>query len=128
MRRLKIHFDFIRMSVRPVIGDVRLRHCPLADRQHRTSWRNVAHTLHYPKTICVARILAKMPDENIQGVLWHEAGHLIMDEFVPEVNKQLGDCDKHHIEQEAELFANEVVETMFGIVIAYDQDLIQFVT
>lgn len=57
--------------------DVKIRECPLADREHTISRRQYAHTYHRANTICVARAYSRLPMEFKLGILFHELGHLL---------------------------------------------------
>lgn len=62
----------------PYLSRTRLRLCVAANAEHAQSFRQHAHTFCVDDTsICVARAIENLPDENIVGLLWHEFGHLI---------------------------------------------------
>jgi hypothetical protein len=54
----------------------RVKHCPLADDEHKKSRRQYAHTFHRKNTICTADAFEDLPEENQLGILLHELGHL----------------------------------------------------
>lgn len=70
-----------RVEIRvPELSGMRLRICPLADREHEESWRRFAHTLHRYDTICFAAAAeTELTDRELYGILAHEFGHLIAD-------------------------------------------------
>lgn len=68
--------------------------CGIADRDHKNSLRQYAHTLHYRNTICIAGVWAKLPIDYQMGVIAHEVGHLLA-----------GNVE--HSEEEADSLANK---------------------
>ena len=54
-----------------------IRHCKLADDEHRRSKRQYAHVGHYKRTVCVADAFYELPREYRIGILVHEVGHLL---------------------------------------------------
>lgn len=55
-----------------------LHFCRQADREHKKSWRQFAHSLHYPNVICFAHAAAgELIDDEILGILAHEIGHIV---------------------------------------------------
>ena len=54
--------------------------CSIADRDHKRSLRQYAHTFHKGKNtniICVASAIWDLPQRNLCGILAHEIGHLL---------------------------------------------------
>ena len=58
--------------------EVRVRHCPRADREHRASRRQYAHVGHVRRVVCIARAFWRLPRRHQRGVLFHELGHLAL--------------------------------------------------
>jgi hypothetical protein len=56
---------------------MKLKHCTLADADHRRERRYYAHVLHRPDCICICKAFANLPDEHAYAILLHELGHLI---------------------------------------------------
>lgn len=50
--------------------------CPEANKEHRDSPRQYAHTHHYSNTICLARAFYTLPKKHKLGIILHELGHL----------------------------------------------------
>lgn len=85
--------------------------CELAEKDHRRSKRQYAHTYHHPRTICVCKAFWDLPKELRAGVLAHEIGHLLFD--------LLGAPDpKDHTERAAD----HAIWQQFGIAIDYVDD------
>jgi len=62
----------------PWMRAVQMEFCPLADKQHRKSWRSFAHTNHSMYTVCFAKAAEKeLTDLEILGVVAHELGHIV---------------------------------------------------
>jgi len=57
---------------------IKVGHCKDADREHETSRRQYAHTLHRAGVICVAQDFFRLPETNRLGLLLHEVGHLLI--------------------------------------------------
>lgn len=73
---------------------VTIRQCTLADKEHRISDRQYAHTYHAKgHVICVAGAWLTLPIETEMGLIAHEVGHLLA-----------GNTD--HSETEADRLAN----------------------
>jgi hypothetical protein len=51
--------------------------CQTAEKEHRRSERQYAHTFHYDGVICVCKAFWELPDRHLFGVLAHEIGHLL---------------------------------------------------
>lgn len=103
---------------------VDLRLCHVANSEHRRVWRFHAHTGHRKHTICLSHAFFDLPWRNQEGILWHEAGHVIaqavgMDEpYVPQVA---------HWKQPREKIANALVCKIFGYKIRYDRKKLQVI-
>lgn len=54
-----------------------VRHCALADEEHKRSVRQYAHAFHKEGTICVAKAFEDLPRGFQTGILLHEIGHYI---------------------------------------------------
>lgn len=83
---------------RPVIR-LKIKECPLAERDHRKSKRVYAHYGHLPQTICVSREIYRIPANHTVAIIAHEIGHALG-----------GDTEKE---------ANRIAEDLFGIKIRY---------
>jgi hypothetical protein len=108
----------------PWIPSVRIRHCPLADRDHRKKWRQFAHSLHVPGFICFAREAAhEMTEREIFGMTAHELGHIVaMKLKLPEHMKPArGQGTPKRVQDEADT----VAELLFGIPIRYNRRTLQ---
>ena len=53
------------------------RHCGEVERDHARDRRSYAHTYHYPNTICLCDAFWDLPRDYQDGLLMHEAGHLL---------------------------------------------------
>jgi hypothetical protein len=58
---------------------IKIKHCSEADEEHAASFRQYAHTFHYPNIICVAKAFWKLPEGYLMGILAHEIGHILSD-------------------------------------------------
>jgi hypothetical protein len=64
----------------PWIKSIRVRHCGVADRDHRREWRLFAHSGHFNFTTCFARAAELyLTDEELLGMSAHEISHLVAD-------------------------------------------------
>ena len=54
------------------------RNCAEVEREHRRDQRSYAHTYHYPGMVCLAKAFWKLPKSYQNGLLLHEAGHLLV--------------------------------------------------
>lgn len=80
---------------------VKMRHCALAEKEHREKLRWYAHTYHYENTICVCNAFWDLPKDNREAIILHEIGHLAAG---PSGNEQ---------------DANNAAEALFGTKIRY---------
>lgn len=76
-------------------SSLKIRLCKVAEKDHRHSGRQYAHVNHLPGAICVCRAIWGLPDSHLAGVLAHEIGHLLADNWSEEaaddaVNKAFG--------------------------------------
>lgn len=97
--------------LRDRLGDTRLRSvklrlCPLADAEHRRSWRQFMHYNHHKNTICFASASALLDLPWQLGLLSHEFGHAL----------RMADSDHNHTERSANVAAN----TLFGIKVWFE--------
>jgi hypothetical protein len=53
------------------------RNCREVEAEHRRNQRSYAHTYHYPNTVCLADAFWDLPKDHQEGLLLHEAGHLL---------------------------------------------------
>jgi hypothetical protein len=51
--------------------------CPIADRDHKKSLRQYAHTFHKIGFVCVSKEIWPLPELHLYGILAHEIGHLL---------------------------------------------------
>jgi hypothetical protein len=58
-------------------ASVKLRHCREADTEHERSFRQYAHTFHYPNTVCFAEAFCSLSERWQLAILLHELGHLL---------------------------------------------------
>ncbi len=87
----------------PALPKARVRFCPRIDEERRQGdARAYAHVGHHDGIICVARAFERLPERFKLGILYHEAGHLLLD-------------DADHSEAEAD----EAAERTFGVRIVY---------
>lgn len=108
----------------PWIPSVRIRHCDLADRDHRKKWRQFAHSLHVPGFICFAREAAyEMTQREVFGMEAHELGHMVaMKLRLPEHRKPArGKGTPKRVQDEADV----VSALLFGIPIKYNRRTLQ---
>lgn len=59
-------------------GAVRVRYCAEANAEHRKSFRQYAHTYHFPNTICLSDAFDRLSDQWKLAILLHECGHLLV--------------------------------------------------
>jgi len=109
----------------PKLKKVVLRFCDEADYLYENSKKEqagegkpprvYAHALHYSNTICVTPLMAELSEEQRQGIIVHEFGHIY--------------CGIHHKEYDADEDADAdlVVITIFGVNLHYDDDDIESV-
>lgn len=64
------------MSKNEWSAGLRVALCPLAERDHRKSLRQYAHTCHRDGIICICEAFHDLPDTFKYGILLHELGHL----------------------------------------------------
>lgn len=80
-------FTSIRKKVERKYGSLVISYvwCPQADEEHEKSFRQYAHTFHLmrPK-ICFAIDVINLSKRYIQGIIWHEVGHLLEGQYGPE--------------------------------------------
>jgi len=92
---------------------IKVKHCKLADAEHKEEPRIFAHVFHHKDVICVCKAFDKLPIENKTGILWHELGHL------------LGNKIYLYGPDDEEIMADMRAQAM-GIRIWYDKDKIQW--
>jgi hypothetical protein len=65
---------------------IKLKHCKIAEADHKECKRQYAHTYHYEskndsfesgEIVCIAKAFNSLPIEYKMGILAHEIGHLI---------------------------------------------------
>lgn len=57
---------------------IRWRFCKEAEREHERSQRQYAHTFHHGDIICLCHAFWDLPPAYRDGILLHEAGHLLV--------------------------------------------------
>jgi len=80
---------------------VAVKHCELAEKDHREEFRVYAHTFHRKNVICVCSAFNSLPDTWRLAILLHEVGHLLAGQRASEAS------------------ANEAVRKVSGIRITY---------
>lgn len=123
-----------------VLIDIQVKRCKVADHDHYKDPRCYAHTMHEPNIICVSSSMELLDDENIYGILAHEYGHIIHSqfpelisgaenypgEFEIEVDEDLEFQYVGGREVDHEIFADFLIEKLFGLRIWYDQKKVQW--
>lgn len=59
------------------MGNLKIRICDLANKEHEDSLRQYAHTFHRSDYICLATEFFELPIDYAMGILAHEVGHLL---------------------------------------------------
>jgi hypothetical protein len=116
--------------------------CTVAERDHQKVQRHFAHANHRQMTICCTKDMAKLPEENIKGILVHEMCHIVHESihqvFTKDTDKTFGiDITRHQNGQDdfwlddvpvdGEIVADAIAERVFGVRIYYDLGKIQWV-
>ena len=91
--------------MRTILSFIILRDCHVAEKEHKKSFRQFAHTGHYPRVICVCEDMFKLPNNYIAGLIVHECGHIIL----------FSEGKKQH----SEIMANVRAEKHFNVTIKY---------
>lgn len=138
--------DAVAASIRSVLratgngdlADFTLVRCVQADDEHDDSARQFAHVDHRDGlTICIADALVDQPTDVQRGILWHEVGHWLVDnypqdadyaltlhpEFLTDAQAIYRDMSAQAVEEEA--MANAMVFTACAIRIEYGEDQVQ---
>jgi len=121
-RRIREHFAAVRAHAArsvPWLGRVRIRRCPVADRDHARVWRLFMHSNHHPLTVChAAAASAELTDLEIQGMIGHELGHVVGEEagFPEHARPQRGAGTPPRVQAEADWIARKIL----GIPIGYN--------
>jgi hypothetical protein len=112
--------------------------CRQADDEHDDSARQFAHVGHHDDlTICIADALIDQPPDVQRGILWHEVGHWLVDnypqdadvaltlhpEFLTDAQAIYRGHTAQYIDEEA--MANALVFTCCAIRIEYGEDQVQ---
>lgn len=111
----------------PWISDAKLRYCPSAEKDHRESWRQFAHTNHRPRTVCFARAAeTALTWAELRGMIAHELGHMIALELglpahLADEKDRAGDETPHAVQDEADYVARELL----GIPVRYNRRTLQ---
>lgn len=82
-----------------------VRYCKDADKEHKKSIRQYAHTNHYKNQACVSKAFKILPLEIQMALIAHEVGHLML----------LSKGNYEHSEEDA----NNVANKFFGIRMNY---------
>jgi len=82
--------------------------CAEADEEHIASFRQFSHVFHLNKhKICFARDIIYLVKKQIQGIIWHEVGHILMG---PQASEDEANCK---------------IKEDFSVTIVYGDDTIQ---
>lgn len=104
---------------------IKVAYCWIADRDHEKRKRQYAHWGHIKNTICVARAIDNLPDDNKRGIFLHEFGHVLDDYFDPETNAEERMADRIDSIEDDEDRADEFVARLIKAKIEYDDDDVQ---
>jgi len=135
---LKSTFNIITRKVGkefPILLKTKLVNSPEEDIAHELDNRRFAGCLPNPPVIRYAKALGKQPLKIIEGMLWHEFGHLIETQCgikapVKEVKVVVQTFKVKKIkgdDYQDEVTANNNIYVYFGILIKYNEDLVQYV-
>lgn len=85
MSRLSTRFGAVlhqAIGTFPWLSRVQMCYCDQADREHRKSWRQFAHSCHHKDIVCWAPAAeTELTDLEIDGIAAHELGHIVADEM-----------------------------------------------
>jgi len=122
MDRLSVRFGAVlKQAIRtfPWLSRVRMAYCPLADREHRKSWRQFSHACHRKDVVCWARASGKdLADPEIDGIAAHEIGHVIGDSL--EFRRHRASRGRGKGDRATEMEANFIAR-MFGVELYYNE-------
>ena len=57
---------------------ITIKKCSQADKEHKNSTRQYAHTYHHKNVICLAGAWKDLSVDHQMGILAHEVGHLLV--------------------------------------------------
>lgn len=129
MNRLEKRFGAVlQTAIRtfPWLSRVRMRLCPLCDREHAANWRQFSHACHRAGAVCWARAAeTELTDSEIDGIAAHELGHIVADALGLPAHRRTGQgyLDREGVEAEA----NDMAWRM-GLRIWYNDRTIEDVT
>ena len=112
----------------PDIPHIKFEPCYTADEDHKKSPRVYCHWGHKSGVICFAKAFLDLPVDNKRGILLHEFGHVLDDEYEPYEDEEDENLDKIDQEQDEEIRADLFVVTYLEQNYGYDKDNIQTVT
>ncbi len=132
-RRVKEAFDqVVEIASRrfPWIFDAKLRYCSSADKDHRESWRQFAHTNHDPRTVCFTHAAeTALTWAELRGIIAHELGHMIALELgLPAHLADEKDRASDETPQAVQDEADYVARKLLGIPVRYNRRTLQDVS
>lgn len=95
---------------------INLKHCSLAESEHKKSLRQYMHAGHHPFTICYAKAFWKLPPMHQFGLLAHEIGHVVLLDLA-----KIGDHSEPDADWEAEKILGVTVR--YKLLSPYGEDL-----
>lgn len=121
-----------------MLSKVKAKRCSEVERLHRKKWRQFCHTMHKDNVICCASEINNLPEENINGLMYHEIAHIIADQYNEILYQDSGlfverDKEDNMIfildgqEVDSEIFADAVAERILNARIYYDKNKLQWV-
>ena len=118
-------FDEVRKAVSgefPALAGIEMAFCAKADKENKQCPRVFAHIAHMPDIVCVAYAIEDLPSEAIEGVFWHEFGHLILQGPMGGYMNAVCMDEAHE-----EALVNSLVFDIFGVHIGYDERGVEYV-
>lgn len=124
-------------------GNVEMMFCPEAEMYYEMSvaeqmkqgkrGRVFAHVFHLPAAVCVSHPMAALSEEQRQGILIHEFGHLYAERHpepiydIGEMGIDGGDIEDYQMDPKDDADADLIVIEKFGVNMHYDEDDIEYV-
>ena len=135
---VKNEFERIKIIVSkkfPKLNKTKLINTPEEDFEHKLNSRHFATCFSPPPTIMYVKALEKQNLSRIDGILWHEFGHLIdltcgKQPIVTEPKVIVETFKVKNIkgsDYQAEVTANNNVYVYFGKLVRYDGELVEFI-